>query len=386
MAVTIQQVSNEQELAEFIRVPWRVYAHDENWVPWLYYERLDFFNKTKNAFFEHAEADYFIARRNGEAVGAIAAILNYRYNEFQQQNVAHFGAFEVMDDREAALALLEAARDWARARGADSILGPMTLSTNDECGTLIEGFDSPPVLLMTYNPPYYPGFIEAAGFTKAMDLLAWNADLHHLQKEMPPKVQHVVGRVKDRYNLTIRRVDMRQWDGEIARLKKIYNSAWERNWGFVPFTDAEIEHFASSLKMVIDPELVFVVEHEGETVGFSLTVPDVNQPLRRIRPGPSRLSSYLGTARLYLNRRKADRVRVIALGVVEKFRGRGVDALMYYETVHSAAARGYRWAEASWILENNDMMNRAIKLMGGEIYKRYRIYEKDLSGNDAGAA
>ncbi len=379
MTVTIHQVSNDKELAEFIRVPWTVYAGDANWVPWLYYERLDFFNKTKNPFFEHAEADYFLARRNGKTVGAIAAILNHRYNEFQQQNVAHFGAFEVLNDREAALALLDAAGEWARARGADSILGPMTLSTNDECGTLIEGFDSPPVVLMTYNLPYYPAFIEAAGFVKAMDLLAWNADLAMLKVDMPPKVQHVVGKVKERYNLSIRPVDMSQWDDEVARLKKIYNSAWERNWGFVPFTDAEIEHFAASLKLVIDPDLVFVVEHEGETVGFSLTVPDVNQPLRRIRPGPSRASSYLAAARLYLNRHKTDRVRVIALGVIERFRGRGVDALMYYETVHSAAAKGYRWAEASWILETNDMMNRAIKMMSGEIYKRYRIYEKVLS-------
>jgi GNAT superfamily N-acetyltransferase len=379
MTVTIQQVSNGEELAEFIKVPWRVYAGDENWVPWLYYERLDFFSKKKNAFFEHAEADYFIARRNGAAVGAIAAILNHRYNEFQQQNVAHFGAFEVMDDREAAMGLLDAACDWAKARGADSILGPMTLSTNDECGTLIEGFDRPPVLLTTYNPPYYPGFLEAAGFGKAMDLLAWYANMQDLSTSIPPKVQRVVGKVQERYNLTLRPVNMRQWDDEIAQLKKIYNSAWERNWGFVPFTDAEIEHFASSLKMILDPALVFVVEHQGEPVGFSLTVPDVNQPLRRIRPGPSRLSSYLAAARLYLNRYKTDTVRVIALGVIDKYRGRGVDALMYYETVHAAAARGYRWAEASWILETNDMMNRAIRLMGGEVYKRYRIYEKPLS-------
>ncbi|MDT8305141.1 MAG: N-acetyltransferase [Anaerolineae bacterium] len=379
MTVTIHQVGDERELAEFIRVPWRVYANDENWVPWLYYERLDFFNKSKNAFFEHAEADYFIARRNGEAVGAIAAILNHRHNEFQQENVAHFGAFEVMDDEEAALALLDAAVTWARERGTDSILGPMTLSTNDECGILIEGFDRPPVMMTTYNPPYYPQFLEAAGFSKAMDLLAWHAKLEEISTQMPDKVKRVVGKVKERYDLTIRPVNMRKWDAEVAEIKRIYNSAWERNWGFVPMTDAEIEHLANSLKMVIDPALVFVVEHEGETVGFSLTVPDVNQPLKRIRPGPSRLISYLAAARLYLNRRKTDTVRVYALGVPEKFRGRGVDALMYYETVRTAANLGYRFAEASWILETNDMMNRAIRLLGAEVYKRYRIYEKLLS-------
>lgn len=379
MPVTIHRVSNHKELEEFIRVPWKVYANDPDWVPWLYYERLDFFDKRKNAFFEHAEADYFIARRDGEAVGAIAALVNHRYNDFQQQNVAHFGAFEVMNDREAALALLGAAEGWARERGAESLLGPFTFSTNDETGTLVDGFGSPPVVMMTYNQPYVPGFVEAAGFHKTMDLWAWIADLEKLEKEMPEKVRRVVGKVRDRYDLTIRPVDLKNWDAEVALIKKIYNSAWERNWGFVPFTDAEIDHFAGTLKTVLDPALVFVVEHKGETVGFALTIPDVNQPLRRIRPGPSLLGSYLAAARLYLNRYKTDTVRVLALGVVEKFRGHGVDALMYYETVRAARERGYKWAEASWILETNDMMNRAIQLMGGEIYKTYRVYEKALS-------
>jgi GNAT superfamily N-acetyltransferase len=386
VAVTIERVSNEKERRTFIRVPWKVYANDPNWVPWLYYERLEFFDKRKNAFFEHAEADYFIARRDGEPVGAIAAILNHRFNEFQQQNVAHFGAFEVMNDREAALALLAAAEQWARERGADALLGPFTFSTNDETGTLIDGFGSPPVILMTYNQPYVPGFIEAAGFGKAMDLWAWLADLKKINEQMPEKVQRVVGKVRERYDLAIRPVNMKNWDGEVAQIKKIYNSAWERNWGFVPMTDPEIEHLAGSLKTVLDPGLVFMVEHKGETVGFTLTVPDANQPLRRIRPGPSRLSSYLAAARVYLNRYKTDTVRVIALGVVEKFRGRGVDALMYYETVRVARERGYRWAEASWILETNDMMNRAIQLMGGEIYKTYRVYEKALSPQQPRAA
>ena len=255
MAVTIQRVGNDKELKEFIRVPWKVYANDPNWVPWLYYERLEFFDKRKNAFFEHAEGDYFIARRDGEAVGAIAVFVNHRYNDFQQQNVAHFGAFEVMNDREAALALLGTAETWARERGLDSLLGPFTFSTNDETGTLIDGFGSPPVILMTYNQPYVPQFIEAAGFRKAMDLWAWIADLNKLEQEMPEKVRRVVGKVTERYDLHLRLVDLKDWDAEVARIKTIYNSAWERNWGFVPMTDAEIEHMGASLKAVLDPAL-----------------------------------------------------------------------------------------------------------------------------------
>ena len=378
MSLQIEQVESGKELRRFIKVPWKVYERDPNWVPWLFFERLEFFNKQKNPFFEHAEADYFIAYRDGRAVGTIAAILNHRHNEFQQENVAHFGVFELLDDREAGLALLETAADWARARGAERIVGPASLSTKDEFGMLIEGFDRPPTLLMPYNPPYYVETMEAAGFEKAMGLLAWLANLEEIVNDMPPKLERVVGKVADRYQLKIRPIELDDWDAEIARIKTVYNAAWERNWGFVPLTNAEIEHMAEGLKMILDPELVFFVEREGEPVGFSLTLPDVNQPLLRIRPGPSLLSSYLGAARLLLNRHKTDMVRVLALGVIERYRSRGVDALMYYETAHAAARKGYEWVEASWILETNEMMNRSIELMKGRIYKRYRVWEKAL--------
>ena len=379
MTLQIEKVKTKRQLQEFIRVPWRVYADDPRWVPWLYFERLAFFDKTKNPFFEHAEADYFIARRHGEPVGVIAAILNHRHNEFQQQNVAHFGAFEVMEDVEAGVALLDAAATWAQERGTERMIGPTTLSTNDEAGTLIEDFAQPPVVLTTYNPPYYPEIFQAAGFAKAMDLLAWHAEVEHLINNIPDKVKRVVEKVKARYRLKIRPIVLKDWDDEVARIKKIYNSAWERNWGFVPMTDAEIELMADSLKLLLDPALIFIVERDGEAIGFSLTIPDVNQPLLRIRPGPSLVSSYLAAARLYLNRYKTTLVRVLALGVIEQFRARGVDALLYYETALAAAERGYQEIEASWILETNDMMNRAIAMMGGEVYKKYRLYEKELT-------
>ncbi|MEW5985283.1 MAG: N-acetyltransferase [Chloroflexota bacterium] len=378
MALEIERVETKKQLQEFIRVPWAVYQNDRRWVPWLYFERLEFFDKTKNPFFEHAEADYFIARRDGRPIGSIAAILNHRHNEFHQENVAHFGVFELLNDAEAGAALLDTACTWARAKGVDRILGPMNLCTNDECGTLIEGFDSPPVILMTYNPPYYIDILEAAGFTKAMDLLAWNNDIANTVTNMPEKVVRVIHKVKDRYKLHIRPVNMKEWDAEIERVEKIYNSAWERNWGFVPMTDKEIKRLADSLKPVIEPRLAFIVEKEGEAVGFSLSVPDVNQVLNRLRPGATVLGSYLGAVRMLLNKRKTDRIRVIALGVIESYRGQGIDALMYYHTAKAAHDLGYRWAEASWILETNDKMNRPIALLGSEVYKKYRIYEKEL--------
>jgi GNAT superfamily N-acetyltransferase len=380
MSLEIERVETKAQLQEFIKVPWTVYKDNPYWVPFLYFERLEFFDKSKNPFFEHAEGDYFIARRDGQVVGAIAAVINHRYNEFQGENTAHFGAFEVLDDAEAAAGLLQAACDWASERGTDMIQGPANLSSNEEFGLLIEGFDSPPVVLMPYNLPYYADFIEAAGFHKAMDLLAWNSNIPKLLKPggLPPKLVRVVEKVKDRYGLTIRPVNMKDWDAEVEQIKQIYNSAWEKNWGFVPMTDNEIDHLAESLKMIIIPDLVFVVEKDDQVVGFSLSLPDVSQPLHRYRPGPSRISSYLAAGRMIMNKKKTDRLRVFALGVLKEWRGKGVDALMYYETIKAAEKYGFEWGEMSWILENNDAMNRPIQMFGSEVYKRYRVYEKPL--------
>lgn len=381
MSLEIERVKTKAQLKEFIKMPWKVYEDDPNWVPWLYFQRLEFFDKSKNPFFEHAEADYFIARRDGKVVGTICAILNHRYNEFQEENTAHFGIFELLEDAEAAEALLETACDWACERGVDKIHGPANFSAHDEYGLLIEGFDSPPVILMPYNPPYYADFIEAAGFAKVMDLYAWNGNAVETAKpdSLPDKLVRVVDKVKKRYGLTLRNVNMKDWDNEVMRIKKIYNSAWERNWGFVPLTSAEIDYIAAGLKMILDPAIVFAVEADGETVGFSLSLPDVNQVLHKIRPGPSLVGSYAGAGRLLLNRRKTDRLRVFALGVLDEYRGKGVDAIMYYETIMAAVANGYEWVEMSQILETNDAMNRSIELFQTELYKRYRIYEKSLS-------
>jgi GNAT superfamily N-acetyltransferase len=381
MTVEIELVETKKQLKQFIKVAWDVYKDDPNWVPWLWYERLQFFDKSHNPFFEHAEADYYIARRDGKAVGSISAILNHRHNEVHEENIAHFGIFEVFDDPEAAAALLEAACQWAKDHGTDKILGPANFSSTMEWGTLIEGFDSPPVILMTYNPPYYIDFIEAAGFTKAMDLYAWNADLFERMKPggLPEKLIRVVNKVPQRYGLNIRTVDMKNWDAEVAIIKKIYNKAWEKNWGFVPLTTAEFDAIESELKPIIDPNIVFVVEKDGEPVGFCLSLPDANQIIHKLRPGTSVIGSYIAAGRMLLKKKQITRLRVFAFGVLEEFRGKGVDAMMYYETFKAARAQGYQWGEASWILENNEKMNAPIRAMDAELYKRYRVYEKALN-------
>lgn len=378
MDIQIELVETKRQLQQFIKVAWKVYREDPNWVPWMYHERLDFLDKRKNPFFEHSEADYFIARRNGEAVGIIAAILNHRHNEFHNENAAHFGFFEVLDDPEAAAALLDTAVKWAADRGVDKIVGPMNLSTNDECGLLVDGFDSAPVVMMTYNPPYYVDFIEAAGFTKAMNLWAWHAYVDDVVNNMPEKMVRIVGKVKERYGLSMRNLDLNDWDNEVARVREIYNGAWEKNWGFIPMTDAEFDHLASALRAIVDPAIAFIVEKDGQPVGFALSLPNANEPLHKFHPGASILASYLGGAYTLMNKRKVAGLRVLVLGVLEQYRKRGIDALLYYETAKAASANGYKWAEASWILESNVMMNRALSTIGAEIYKTYRVYEKSL--------
>ena len=380
MALEIEKVETTKQLKQFIKVAWDVYKDDPNWVPWLFFERLEFFDKKKNPFFEHAEADYFIARRDGKAVGSIAAILNHRHNEIHEENIAHFGVFEVQQDPEAAAALLEQACLWAKEQGTDRILGPANMSSSVEWGLLIDGFDSPPVVLMTYNPTYYIDYIEAAGFTKAMDLYAWNRSMYELMKpgETPDKLVRVINIVPKRYGLTVRNVNMKDFDNELEIVKKIYNEAWEKNWGFVSLTEPEFDHIVGELKPILDENLVFIVEKDGEPVGFSLSLPDVNEILNKIRPGPGVIRSYIAAARMIRGRRKVNRFRVFALGVLQEYRGKGVDALMYYETAKAAVANNYEWGEASWVLENNDEMNRTIEMLGSEIYKRYRVYEKSL--------
>jgi GNAT superfamily N-acetyltransferase len=378
----ISPVGTDAELLEFISFPWQVYRDDPYWVPPLISERRSFLDPTKNPFFEHARAGYFLARRDGRVVGTIGAFTNDRYNEFHEINTGFFGFFEVLDDPEAAAALLETAEKWAAEHGHEAILGPAQFSTNDECGLLVDGFEDRPRILMTYNPPRYRTYLEAGGYVKAMDLWAYSLDLKDFQggSAIPHKLVRVAEKVAARGKLHVRNVNLKDFDAELERVKRIYNKSWERNWGFVPMTDPEFVRLGEQMRAFLDPDLVVVVEHEGEAVGFGLTVPDLNQPLWKAYPKPGRPEA-LTMARLMWNwkvRGQVDWLRVIALGVLPEYRAQGVDALMYFETAKRALPKGYKFAEMSWILENNDMMNRAIRALGGKVYKTYRMYEKPV--------
>ena len=283
---TISPASNKAEIDEFIAFPWTVYKNDPYWVPPLVSERRQFLDRAHNPFFEHAEAEFFLARRDGEVVGTIGAFTNHLYNETHNDRSGFFGFFEVLDEPNTAAALLRTAEEWARGAGHDVILGPMQYSTNDELGLLVDGFEDAPRILMTYNPPRYKDYLEAQGYTKAMDLWAYSIGVQHLVDTLPEKIRRVSDKIMKRWNLTVRPIDMKVFDQEVELVLSLYNQAWEPNWGAIRMTDSEADLLAEQLKPIIDPDLAIVVEKDGEAVGFGLALPDLNQPLRKAYPSP----------------------------------------------------------------------------------------------------
>lgn len=359
----------------FVRFPYSLYAGDSNWVPPLEMERRDFLDPTKNAWFEFGRVELFLARRAGEVVGRVAAVDDPHYNQFHSTRFGFFGMFECIDDGSVAKALFDAAAGWVRAQGYERMLGPMNFSTNYECGVLVDGFDAPPVVMMTYNPRYYASLYEACGLSKAKDLWAWE-----LSSSVPPpeKVVRIAEKIRKRENVTVRPVNMKEFETEVRRIKDIYNAAWEKNWGFVPMTEREFDHMARELKALVVPELVMIAEVKGEPVAFSMTIPDANVALKAAGGRLTRYGLPIGLAKLVLASRKIRRLRLVTLGIKEGFRKRGLDAILYLDTIKTARRLGYTGGEISWTLEDNDLVNRAIESMGGRRYKTYRIYERAL--------
>ncbi|MFZ5919021.1 MAG: N-acetyltransferase [Chloroflexota bacterium] len=380
----VRPVETKQDLMVFISFAWEVYRGDANWVPPLVSMMRDMFDPARNPLWEHSQFQNFLAYRDGRVVGRITALVNANHNRIHEEKMGFFGFFEVLQDYEAAQALFDAAGDWVRSKGMTALRGPANPTVNDEYGLLVDGFDSLPVVMMPYNPPYYAGFIERYGFSKVMDLWAYHLDTAIFGGEkvdkLPEKLVRVVEAARKRYAYAVRAISLKDWPAEVERFKKVYNAAWEKNWGAVAMTEHEIQHLADSLKQIMDPDLVFIVERDGEVVGVSITLPDVNQALWRARPHPKTWEPWtlLKFFWHYKIRSCIDGIRVLILGVMEPYRGKGVDALLYYETAMAALPKGYKNAEMSWILETNTPMNRAIQFLGGEVYKTYRIYQKPL--------
>ncbi len=376
MEIIIEPVTDKKGLLAFVKFSFKLYRDDPNWVPPLIEERTALLTPGKNPFFEHARYQLFLARRDGQLVGTIAAVVDDNHNRAHDELAGSFGFFECVDDPEVAAALLGAAETWVAGQGMTIIRGPLNPSINEEIGTLIEGFDEPPMVMMTYNPRYYPTLIEGCGYSKAMDVFAWIFDIEADLKSAPEKLFRVAEKSLQKQGLRVRKVDMRHFDQDVAKIKEVYNRAWQKNWGAVPMTEHEIDHLAANLKPVLDPNLIFIAETaDGKPAGISLGLPDLHQALKR--SGGGHMWPF-GLLKFLWHKRKTTQIRLVIMGMLEEYRGRGADAIFYLETAKEALKRGYTRMEASWILENNTMMNQIIERLGGKKYKTYRVYEKRL--------
>ncbi len=363
-----------RDVRRFLNVSYVIYRDDPNWVAPLLTDLKKVFTDA-NPLFEHAEMALWVARREGRDVGRIAGVLDLNHNRIQKDNAAFFGFFECVNDAAVSRALFDAVFGWARQHGARRLLGPMNPTTNDECGLLAEGFDSPPVFMMTYNPRYYLDLLAAEGFRKSKDLLAFHCDFAKCQLD---RLARIAEKTRRRHpELTFAPIRKATLARDLAKVKEVYNAAWEPNWGFVPMTDAEIDFMASRLKPLLVEGLIWVVEAPTEPVGFMLALPDYNSALQPLR-GRLLTPRVLGFLPYLLGWKCPPRCRVITLGVKEKYRNRGLEAVMLTEGFRTGFKVGFKDAEASWILEDNAMMCRLMEVFGGTVYKRYRIYEKDL--------
>lgn len=374
-AVAIRTVENEQDRMRFIKSQWNFYKGDKNWVPPLIDERKKLLSVTKNPFYQHSKLKMFLAERAGEVVGRIAAITNDNHNKRFQDKVGFIGFFESENNQDTANALFQAAEAWLKSEGKDTARGPVNPSMNDEAALLVDGFDSPPVILTTYNPSYYPALFDNAGYGKVKDNFAYL--LRH-EDYKSDKMKRLQAAIRERYKITIRSVNFKdrvQFKKDTDAIKMIYNASWGNNWGMVEFTDAEWDALVSDLKPIADPEIIFLAEIEGKPIGFLLALPDINRAMIHNSSG-----SLLGAGWNLLTRQKeVDFCRIIIMGVLPEYRKTGADAVMYYEIGDRASKKYPGGGEASWIDEANAEMNLALtKAMHGKIYKTYRIYDKVL--------
>ena len=367
--ITVRPVLTSQDTTKFIRFLWRVYRESPAWVPPLMMDRKKLMDTKKNPFYKHAEVEFYLAECEGQVVGRIAAILNHNHNKEHNEIIGFFGFFECINDQSVANALFDRALEFLRARGVKAVRGPANPSVNDEYGLLVDGFDLSPTILMTYNPPYYMQLIENYGFRKAKDLYAY---LLSQETVYSARLERANSMVKKRQGIILRPINMKRFNDDVELIKDVYNKAWAKNWGAVPMTDDEIDALAADLKPIVVPELVLFAEIQGKTIGFALSIPDINVALRYNENG----GLLTGLYHLYTKKKEIDLVRIIVLGVLPEFRSTGAAGVLFYETAARAKKLGYKYGEASWILEDNEAMNHSAEVMNGKITKRYRIYER----------
>jgi hypothetical protein len=380
-AVAVRKVENAADFRAFFEFPWTIYKGDPNWVPPLLSMRHDLLNKKKNPSWEYMEGDFFAAWRGDKIVGTITAFINHRHNEFWNEHIGWFGTFDVYDDQEAATALLNTAAGWVKAKGYDAIRGPQSFTTHEDVGLLVDGFVRP-VLLMPYNHPYYQKLVENAGFTKAMDVYSFYLSREGAQEhDTAVRLERLTKAVMKRNKITVRLIDRKRLKEEFVLFKEIYNSAWDKNWGFVPMTSKELDALVNSLGQFFDPDFAFFAAVDGQPAGFILGIPDFNQVLQKAqaRPGVPEIFTLLKALWYWKLNPVMDWARIPLMGVKQEFRNKGVDAVLYYHVLQALMGNPrIMHSDSGWILEANENMVSIAKSFGAEIYKTHRIYEKKL--------
>ncbi|HCE96868.1 MAG TPA: hypothetical protein DER10_00050 [Elusimicrobia bacterium] len=374
MAITVEEIP-DTKLSAFINYPYSLFRKHPFWVGELKKDTHHLLG-SGHPFWRHSERKLFMAFNTSaggtKPAGRIAAIINSQHNSFHEEKCGFFGFFDCVNNPEAAAALFGAACNWLKEKGMDIARGPVNPSTNETCGMLLEGFDSPPMVRMPYNPPYYLKLTEEAGFAKAKDLYAFKC---MTADGFPQRLEKIADRAMRGLNISIELIDMKNFKRVAAEFKDIYNSAWKKNWSFVPMTDAELDDMAGSLRPVLKPDYLFFARVDGKPAGAALLLPDLNIPLAAAH-GALNLFNILPF--LWKKKFSMNRGRMLTLGVKKEFRNRGLEILLIKQGLAAAKKMGWEYGEVSWTLEDNDKINNPIKAMGATIYKKYRIYEKKL--------
>lgn len=360
--------NDKKRWINFIRFPYTHYKNNPYWVPPLLSDQKILLNPDRHPFYEHASVNFFLATIDNNVVGRIAAIIDRNHNEIHNEQTGFFGFFETIEDFHVAEKLFSAAKSWVRNQGMNKFRGPVNPSLNEDCGFLTDAFKTPPVIMMPYNPLYYITFAEKFGFKKAANLFAYYIDNN---QEIPEKLVKVASIINKKEKVTVRPFNLKNFSNDAKIVWHIYNKAWKKNWGFVPMTENEFNYLAKNLRQIVVPELALFAEINGRPVGFSLSVPDINQALIHTN---GNLFPF-GLIKLLWYSKKIDMIRTIIMGVIPEYRNRGIDALFYYETWKNAVKKGYIKDEMSWVVETNKMMQRSAEMLGGKIYKTYRLYE-----------
>lgn len=377
----IRPLASRQEFTEFFQFPWRHYAEDANWVPPLLSMRRQLLDKTRHPAWKYMDGEFFAAWRDGQMIGTVVGFINREHNRCHQENIGFFGLFETIDDPEVAAGLLEAAGRWVRSRGAESIRGPASFTTNEECGLLIKNFDKP-MIMMPYNPPYYQALVEVAGFEKVMDVHCMYMDRSLIEAGGTlARLEKLVERAARRSGITVRPFNARDKKAEFRLFRGIYNAAWVKNWGFIPMNSEELDALVADLGMLVEPELAFFAEIDGEPIGFALSIPNFNEALHVAYPRPG-VPQLLTLARVFWHwkiRRAIKGVRMPLMGVKQEHRHKGVELALFLALMKALLPSRYDYLDSGWILETNSLISISLNL-GSQIYKTHRFYQKTWGG------